>query len=85
MFFLQFFVVILTQMDPDPGIRIFLRIRIKEANILRIQRIRILSIAQKSFKLPEKYASFNNAKKIYKLCLRLLTLFVYIKNQKTLE
>ena len=68
MFFLQFFVVILTQLDPDPGIRIFLRIRIQEANILRI---RILSIAQKSFKLPEKYASFNNAKKIYKLCLRL--------------
>ena len=30
-------------LDPDPWIRIFLRIRIQEAKILRIQRIRILS------------------------------------------
>ena len=30
-------------MDPDPWIRIFLRIWIQEVKILRIQRIRILS------------------------------------------
>ena len=30
-------------LDPDPWIYIFLRIRIQEANIWRIQRIRILS------------------------------------------
>jgi len=30
-------------LDPDPWIHIFLSIRIQEAKILRIQRIRILS------------------------------------------
>ena len=42
--------------DPDPWIRIFLRIRIQEAKILRIQRfrIRILSTEQNCKKLPKK-------------------------------
>ena len=38
-------------MDPDPWICIFLRIRIQEANILRIQRIHILSTDQTSIHL----------------------------------
>ena len=41
-FFLQF-LVDFNPLDPDPWVRIFLRIR--EAKILRIQRIRILSKA----------------------------------------
>ena len=39
------FLLIFYILDPDQGIRIFLRIRIQEAKILRIQRIRILSTA----------------------------------------
>ena len=41
-FFCSFW-LIFCPLDPDPWIRIFLRIRIQEAKILRIQRIRILS------------------------------------------
>ena len=41
-FFLQFFVAFFP-LDSDPWIRIFLRIRIQEAKILRIHWIRILS------------------------------------------
>ena len=37
------FWLIFCPLDPDPWIRIFLRILIQEAKILRIQRIRILS------------------------------------------
>ena len=37
------FWLIFYPLDPDPWIRIFLRIRIQEAKVLRIQRIRILS------------------------------------------
>ena len=44
-FFLQFLVVFLSLGSVDPWIRVFLRIRIQEAKILRIQRIRILSTA----------------------------------------
>ena len=43
-FFLQFWLIFYPL---DPGIRIFLRIRIQEAKILRIQRIRILSTVYK--------------------------------------
>ena len=39
----KFFLLIFYPLDPDPWIRIFLRIRIQEAKILLIQRIRILS------------------------------------------
>ena len=41
-FFLSFW-LIFYPLDPDPWIRIFLRIRIQEAKILWIQRIRFLS------------------------------------------
>ena len=37
------FWLIFCPLDPDPRIRIFFRIRIQKAKILRIQRIRILS------------------------------------------
>ena len=48
-FFLQF-----NPLDPAPWIRIFLRIRIQEAKILRIQQIRILS----TVKLYNMYESY---------------------------
>ena len=40
MFFYSFW-LISYPLDPDPWIRIFLRIRIQEAKILRIQQIRV--------------------------------------------
>ena len=47
MFFFFSFWLIFYPLDPDPWIRIFLRIQIQEGKILRIQRIRILSTGPK--------------------------------------
>ena len=41
------FWLIFYPLEPDPWIRIFLRIRIQEAKILRIQRIRIQTLSSK--------------------------------------
>ena len=48
--FLLKILVDILPLDPDPWIRIFLRIRIQELKILRIQRIRILSTVLKGTK-----------------------------------
>ena len=53
-FFFCSFWLIFYALDPDPWIRIFLLIRIQEAKILRIQRIQILSTAEK---LPNLFKS----------------------------
>ena len=45
------FWLIFYPLDPDPWVCIFLRIRIQEAKILRIQRIRILSIGSRKYKI----------------------------------
>ena len=55
-FFFYSFWLIFCPLDPDLWIRIFLRIRIQEAKILRIQRIRILSTALNVKKVPWNYS-----------------------------
>ena len=58
-FFCSFWLIFYA-LDPDPWIRIFLLIRIQEAKILRIQRIRILSTEALSLsaeKLPNLFKS----------------------------
>jgi len=59
-FFCSFW-LIFYPLDPDPWIRIFLRIRIQEAKMLRIQRIRILGTDLLYwFRLPLHEAVFRN-------------------------
>ena len=69
-FFFSFW-LIFCPLDPDPWIRIFLRIRIQEAKIFRIQRIRILSSASnihfcEIFFYYYRFASTISAKDLHK-------------------
>ena len=73
-FFLKFLVDIYP-LDPDPWIRIFFRIRIQEAKILRIQRIRILSTALNLLSKNCKYKSYSVATYL-KLQFYLFTLLI---------
>ena len=70
------FWLIFCSLDPDPGSRIFLRIRIQEAKIFRIQRIRILSTApQLCSKFVRLYLNFFRFPEFLILILFLILLF----------
>ena len=76
-FFFSFW-LIFYPLDPDPWIRIFLRIRIQEAKILRIQRIRILSTdwdyrhncMRTSIKIKKRYMSDSQRYPLSDQCCR---------------